>query len=166
MARRPRNFKRSPRSTHTKATVMFDYLTTAASAAAAYPNPPSNARCAASNCTELPGRMADFERKSAIERETQPLGGYSTKSPFGDPLNQNKCNRHRADLSRYNAVRLRPIRVDGGLTTITVGANGNAGHGPDCQWRTGGTRDQKDQELPIPTDACPNSWSSWAGPVG
>ena len=66
MVQGPRHFKRSPRSTHTKAPVMFDYLVTAASAAAAYPNPPSNARCAASNCTELPGRMADFERKSAI----------------------------------------------------------------------------------------------------
>ena len=57
MVQGPRHFKRSPRSTHTKATVMFDYLVTAASAAAAYPNPPSNARYAASNCTELPGRM-------------------------------------------------------------------------------------------------------------
>ena len=66
MVQGPRHFKRSPRSTHTKAPVIFDYLVTAASAAAAYPNPPSNARCAASNCTELPGRMADFERKSAI----------------------------------------------------------------------------------------------------
>ena len=82
MVQGPRHFKRSPRSTHTKAPVMFDYLVTAASAAAAYPNPPSNARCAASNCTELPGRMADFERKSAIR--VHVTGVMRTKSSINN----------------------------------------------------------------------------------